>query len=154
MSLPIIVLDANILIRAILGNKVRNYLINFNDSIDFFTPDICIEDTEKYLPILFEKRNLPYKLPLEIFLNIKKLLKIIDANIYQECDREAKRRMKNRDIKDWPIVATALLFNCPIWTEDKDFFGVGVPLWTTDRIHLFFDSIYENTQSTLLVEET
>lgn len=46
--------------------------------------------------------------------------------------------MKNHDINDWPVVATALTLNCPIWTEDKDFFGSGLPVWTTDRIHLFF----------------
>ena len=45
--------------------------------------------------------------------------------------------MKHRDLDDWPIVATALTLDCPIWTEDKDFFGSGMPTWTTDRIHLF-----------------
>ena len=52
--------------------------------------------------------------------------------------------MKNRNIQDWPVVATALLFNCPIWTEDKDFFGVGIPTWTTDRIHIFFESLNQD----------
>ncbi|WP_455227346.1 PIN domain-containing protein [Lautropia mirabilis] len=26
---------------------------------------------------------------------------------------------------------------CPIWTEDQDFFGTGVPTWTTDRVELY-----------------
>ncbi len=30
-----------------------------------------------------------------------------------------------------------LVLDCPIWTEDSDFFGTGVATWTTDRIHLF-----------------
>jgi len=50
---------------------------------------------------------------------------------------ETKARIKERDIKDWPVVATALTFNCSIWTEDQDFFGTGIATWTTDRIHLF-----------------
>lgn len=39
--------------------------------------------------------------------------------------------------EDWPVLACALTRNCPIWTEDQDFFGAGVPTWTTDRIELF-----------------
>lgn len=38
-------------------------------------------------------------------------------------------------------MATALILNSPIWTEDQDFFGSGISIWTTDRIHLFFKSL-------------
>ena len=41
---------------------------------------------------------------------------------------------------NWPILAVALLLNCPIWTEDQDFFGVGVATWTTANIGLFLES--------------
>jgi hypothetical protein len=35
------------------------------------------------------------------------------------------------------IIAASLLLDCPIWTEDQDFFGSGVATWTTDRIKLY-----------------
>lgn len=41
------------------------------------------------------------------------------------------------DEEDWPIVATALLLKCPVWTEDRDFFGSGIPTWTTETIDLY-----------------
>lgn len=138
MSSLCLVLDANIIIRAVLGNKVRNYLINNNEHVDFFTPDVCIEDAKKYLPIIFEKRNLSPTISLEVLSHIKNFLHIIDHDIYQERIIEAQQRMNKKDLDDWPVVATALSFNCPIWTEDRDFFGVGLPTWTTDRIHIFF----------------
>ncbi len=147
MSSPILVLDANIIIRAVLGNKVREYLIKHCETVDFFTPDVCVEDAEKYLPLIFKKRGISATLPLQIFSHVKTLLQIIDHSIYQERSREAQQRMKNRDLRDWEPVATALLFNCPIWTEDKDFFGVGVPTWTTDQIHVFFNSLVAITES-------
>jgi len=53
MSPHILILDANIIIRAVLGNKVRQLLINFSNSVEFFTPDVCVEDAEKYLPLIF-----------------------------------------------------------------------------------------------------
>lgn len=57
-----LVLDANILIRAVLGEKVKNLIIANHHKTKFFTPDICRADAKKYLPILLKKRNLPYEL--------------------------------------------------------------------------------------------
>ena len=45
--------------------------------------------------------------------------------------------MISRDIEDWPVVATSLLLDCPVWTEDQDFFGSGLATWTTNRIELY-----------------
>lgn len=141
MSSLILVLDANIIIRSVLGNKVRNFLIEYNEQIDFLTPDLCVDDAEEYLPAIFKKNNLPVDASLEVLNYVKTLFQVIDHDIYQERIIEAQKRMRNKDLDDWPVVATALLFNCPIWTEDKDFFGVGIPTWTTDQIHIFFNSI-------------
>lgn len=49
-------------------------------------------------------------------------------------------RIESRDAADWPVVALALLLDCPIWTEDQDFFGTAIATWTTDRIELFLDA--------------
>jgi predicted nucleic acid-binding protein len=38
----------------------------------------------------------------------------------------ALQRIGVRDPDDWPIIAAVLTLNCPFWTGDKDFFGVGV----------------------------
>jgi predicted nucleic acid-binding protein len=138
---PILVLDANILIRATLGNKVKKFLVDFNGIVEFFTPDSCVEEIQKYLPLLFEKRNMPPDLAFEVFDSLLNFIQVIDEGFYKEHEIEAQKRIRDRDPRDWPVVATALLFNCPIWTEDKDFFGLGIPLWTTDRIHLYFDSM-------------
>lgn len=135
----VLVLDANIIVRAVLGEKVRNCLLMHSELVDFFTPDVCINDAEKYLPGIFEKRSIPFSIAMDVFEHIKKILQVIDKSIYEERISEAQQRMKTRDLDDWPVAATALLFNCPIWTEDKDFFGVDIPVWTTDRIHLFFN---------------
>ena len=43
----------------------------------------------------------------------------------------------SRDASDWPIVATALLLDSPIWTEDRDFFGAGIATWTSNKIELY-----------------
>lgn len=133
----IIVLDANILIRAVLGKKVRGILEQYVSTTQFVTPDICYQDARKYLPPLFEKRNLPVQNALDVLEKLNCLVESIDANLYCLYEEEAKQRIAIRDIDDWPIVALSLMLDCPIWTEDADFFGAGVATWTSDRIHLY-----------------
>lgn len=48
----------------------------------------------------------------------------------------AARRRVPRDPNDAPTVAAALALDCGIWTADHDFFGCGVPVWTTETLLL------------------
>ena len=132
-----IVIDANILIRAVLGKKVRGTIQTFAPTTRFFTPDLCYDDAVKYLPILFAKRNLPSEDALDVLANLTCLIQIVDNSLYSLYEAEAKQRIAVRDINDWSIVAVSLMLDCPIWTEDRDFFGTGVATWTSDRIHLY-----------------
>jgi predicted nucleic acid-binding protein len=132
-----IVLDANILIRAVLGKKARQIIQDFAPTTQFFTPDLCCEDAFKYLPILFEKRNLPAEDALSVLNSLMNLINVVDTSMYSLYEDEAKQRIAVRDINDWSIVATALLLDCPIWTEDNDFFGSGIATWTSDRVNLY-----------------
>ena len=50
---------------------------------------------------------------------------------------EARARIAVRDPDDWPTLAAALLLECPIWTEDRDFFGSGVATWTTATVERY-----------------
>lgn len=43
-----LVLDANILLRAILGTKVLSLLETHEDSVFFYSPDVCFDDARKY----------------------------------------------------------------------------------------------------------
>jgi predicted nucleic acid-binding protein len=61
----------------------------------------------------------------------------VDRSFYEEFEERARARISRRDVNDWPVVATALLFNAPIWTEDKDFFGIGIATWTSNGVELY-----------------
>lgn len=52
-----LVLDANILIRAVLGNQVRPILERYTDSVSFFVPDSAYLKAEAHLAVLVEKRG-------------------------------------------------------------------------------------------------
>ena len=80
-----LVLDANILIRAVLGVRVRSLIEAHCERVAFFVASESLEEAEKYLG----------------------------------------------------EIAAALLLECPIWTEDRDFFGSGVATWTTATVERY-----------------
>jgi predicted nucleic acid-binding protein len=56
-----IVLDANILIRGVLGRRVRELIESYApQGVRFLTPEVAFADAEKYLPPLLKKRGKPY----------------------------------------------------------------------------------------------
>ena len=51
-----LVLDANILIRAVFGRRVREILEFYENVASFCSPDVCFQDARKYIPDLSERR--------------------------------------------------------------------------------------------------
>jgi predicted nucleic acid-binding protein len=68
---------------------------------------------------------------------IAQLVQTVEAEAYASFETVARERIDKRDENDWPVLAAALVFGCPIWTEDTDFFGCGLATWTTDRVELY-----------------
>ena len=132
-----LVLDANILLRAVFGVRVRALLESYEDSTRFFTPDICFEDAEKYLEVISAARSLDVTAGRRVLSELMGLVEIVDRSLYEEHEATARERIRSRDIDDWPIAATSLLLDCPIWTEDHDFFGSGIAIWTTANVELY-----------------
>jgi predicted nucleic acid-binding protein len=133
-----LVLDANILVRAVFGVQVLRLLESYEDRIAFCSPDVCFEDARKYIPRISSRRNLDAATGLTLLDQIAHIVEVVDRSLYGEFETVARARISSRDPDDWPIVATALLLGVPIWTEDRDFFGAGVATWTSDRIELYF----------------
>ena len=57
MQRKALVLDANILIRAVLGQRVRRILEAHADSISFFLPEAGYAEAEEHLAALIVKRG-------------------------------------------------------------------------------------------------
>jgi len=132
-----IVLDANILIRAMLGVKVGGLLAKYAESVEFCAPSIAFEDAEANLPSIMDKRGIgPEQLALGLDA-VRLLVEELPAEVTDPMQAKALQRIGRRDPDDWPIAAAALILDCPIWTEDKDFFGAGIPTWTSDLVEIY-----------------
>jgi predicted nucleic acid-binding protein len=108
--------------------------------VRFYAPDVAFADAEKYLPALLTKRGKP-DTDLRASLDyLQQLIEPVGPETYGIFEDEARQRLRGRDEDDWPILATALALTCPVWTEDTDFFGTGVAIWTTSRVEIFLRS--------------
>jgi predicted nucleic acid-binding protein len=132
-----IVLDANILIRAVLGRRVRELIDAYAvRGVRFFAPDVAFSDAEKYLPPLLEKRGKPKDIS-EAIGYLREIIEPVTPEIYAAFESGARLRLRGRDEDDWTVLASALALACGVWTEDADFFGTGIAVWTTSRIEIF-----------------
>ena len=131
-----VILDANILIRAVLGKRVREILETHSARVRFFAPDTAFAEAREHLPGILLKRGIDPEAAITVLAELAVLIGCIDGEIYARFEIPARQRLQKRDEEDWPVLATALALECPIWTEDADFFGAGVATWTTDRVEL------------------
>jgi len=138
MSSKAIVLDANILIRAELGRRVRELIFDNAVMVKFFAPDVAYVDARKYLPALLNKRGVDGTAAMLVLDRLEGVVQPIDVELYEGMQQQALQRIAVRDADDWPVLACAMTLSCPVWTEDTDFFGTRVPTWTSDRIALYF----------------
>ncbi len=137
MQRKALVLDANILIRAVLGQRVRRIFEVHADTISLFLPEAAYAEAAEHLATLIVKRGGDPSKALFALKAMAALVTMIGEDLYGDFEDEARKRLGVRDPEDWPILAAALALNCPIWTEDTDFFGCGVATWTSSSIDIF-----------------
>ncbi|MFT0532916.1 MULTISPECIES: PIN domain-containing protein [Castellaniella] len=137
MQARTIVLDANILIRTILGTRARQLILDHAMAARFFAPDVAYADARTYLPALLQRRGIPEGPLMEVLDRLEAVVRPLTAEIYAPYRDRALDRIATRDANDWPILACAMALDCPIWTEDADFFGTGVATWTSDRVAIY-----------------
>jgi predicted nucleic acid-binding protein len=135
-----IVLDANVLMRAVLGKRARQLIIEHAGHVAFYTPQIAYDDARRHLPTVFTKRGWNAEqlaAALTVLDSLEPVVHAVEEDFYAARRSAALARIEQRDPDDWPFLAVALLLDCPVWTEDNDFFGTGVPIWTTDRVAIY-----------------
>jgi predicted nucleic acid-binding protein len=145
-----IVLDANILVRAVLGTRVSELLAAHAAQATFLAPDIAFDEAREHLPTVLAKRGKSaeaIQVALEKLETLAHVIVPVPTESYLPFKDRALARIGPRDPDDWPVLACALAANCPIWTEDTDFFGAGVATWTTASIELFFTESDQGSQN-------
>jgi predicted nucleic acid-binding protein len=132
-----LVIDANILIRAVLGVRVRELIAGYCESVAFYVAESNVEEAIECLAELAPRRGIPDDIWRAALTTIMAAVQIIPQVELVAAEQEAVARIGRRDPEDWPAVAGAIQFDCPVWTEDEDFFGSGVATWTTSTVEIY-----------------
>lgn len=120
-----------------LGQRVRQLLLEHAATVKFFSPDVACADARKYLPTLLEKRGVNSAAALRVLDTLEASVRPLEFDLYAGLQHQALQRIAMRDADEWPVLACAMTLGCPVWTEDADFFGTGVVTWTSDRVALY-----------------
>lgn len=130
--------------RDVLGRRVRELIESYTpQAVRFLTPEVAFADAEKYLPPLLKKRGKPCDISAAVGY-LREIIEPVSAEIYAAFESEARLRLRGRDEDDWPVLASALALAYGVWTEDGDFFGTGIAVWTTSRIEIFLEGTGED----------
>ena len=82
-----IALDANILIRAVLGKRVRSLLEKYEDSAEFYAPDVCFEQAREHLPAILESQGINPQLGIAVLQEIELLVQPVAARCTKNTSR-------------------------------------------------------------------
>jgi predicted nucleic acid-binding protein len=133
-----LVIDANIVLRAIFGKQASQILSKF-EGAEFYTPEHCLKEARKNLPAIAKRKQVDPASAVQLLDRLLEegMVLQVDHSSYDLLKNRAVPRTAKHDPTDWPVIAVALLLNSPIWTEDRDFFGTGIATWTTDRVEIY-----------------
>lgn len=140
--------DANPLLSAIIGGQTRTVFLN-TPKTTFYTTLFNYKEVEKYIPILSTKRKIPIEDLYFVFSMLP--LSVCDEDFYKNKIKQAKRMIEKRDPADvhpalqkargvnlipesWcgvHLFALGLKLGCPVWSNDKDFKGLGIEVYST-----------------------
>lgn len=141
-ALKPLVVDAMVLISAVMGSGTRKVLQVLVGKVALFAPEEAYAEAAEHLPNIFAKRGASAEqtaLVMEALETLKKVIPPYPSDAYVHLKEMAQRRIP-QDPEDWPCVALALHLNaCPIWTRDTDYFGCGLPVWTNRTVELYLE---------------
>ena len=133
-----LILDTNILIRAVFGRRVPQLFETYQETAAFYAPDRCMEEASRNVSAIARSRSFdPDQSMADLIRIVQTFVNLVDRSLYEEFEERARARIASRDADDWPVVATAMLIDAPIWTEDMDFFGIGIATWTSNNVELY-----------------
>ncbi|MFQ6041596.1 MAG: PIN domain-containing protein [Candidatus Poribacteria bacterium] len=125
--LLVIVVDANILISALLGGKPHRLL--FDSRCHFITTERTTWEVKRYLPFLSRRLGLA---ELELLLVLESFpITAYQERYYAHKLPQARELIVTRDRKDVDILALALVTGAPLWSQDRDFEHIQEIIWVT-----------------------
>ena len=111
------VIDANILISALISAAGKTYDLIFNERIKLFSPEFLLEEFEKHKNEILKKSGLSDS-DFKLFLSlISSEIGFVSKSEFEKFISEASEITPDPD--DTEYVALAMKLKCSIWSNDK-----------------------------------
>lgn len=128
----LLVVDANVLVRMVVGRMAAGQAKAAIDrGAALLTTVAQLDEAAGVLHGKFDFE--PEEIVAEL-LAATDVMSVTDLEGYQWQEVEARERLPGHAGKDWHVLATALAFDGSIWSDDRDFFGTGVAVWSSVNI--------------------
>ena len=112
-----LIIDANVLMSALIATKGKTYDLIFNDSIKLFSPEYLLDEFEKHKEEILSKSGLSES-DFGLFLSlISSQIELIQYSEFEMFIPKAKELTPDPD--DTEYFALALKLKCAIWSNDK-----------------------------------
>lgn len=123
--------DANVLLAAVIGGRAR-LILSHPQITEIFTTESIIGEVQEYAPLLGAKKRLRADL---LLLTVAALpVTVVGSREYAKSMPEAIKRIGRRDRDDADLLGLSLHFEVPIWSNDRDFEGVAMKVFTTETL--------------------
>ncbi|KPF60089.1 hypothetical protein IP88_16250 [alpha proteobacterium AAP81b] len=126
-----LLIDTNVLVRCCLGRASRHVEALRYRGIDLAT---TAHNVDELIDRLANKFLLAADMIDQRVQRVLDPIEIVGPEQYAHMRTVAGSRLRAGGQSDWPALAAALAVEGPIWSEDVDFFGVGVPVWCTANL--------------------
>ena len=136
-----LVVDASAVLRQLLSRRAHRLLLH--PDLDLLTTEHVVEEIERNLGRRVDTMVTQGRLTesegrdlVNAAGNVlTSTLTVVPISLYGEKEAEARLRLEPHcQDRDWPSVALCLLMGADgdgIWTEDRDYWGCGCPVWST-----------------------
>jgi len=122
--------DANVLLSAVLGHAALRVFTQTDVSV--LTTQGVLQEVREYLPLVAKRYDI---LPQALEGQLRLLaVRECEPNEYASKLESAKRAIARRDPHDVELLALAMAFGIPVWSNDSDFKDAGVEWHTTARL--------------------
>jgi len=128
-----LVIDANILMSALIATEGKTYDLIFNERIKLVSVDKLLRELEKHTPEILEKSGL-LEYDFGVFASL--IFSKIEFVPYDELKKLLSEAEKiSPDQNDTEYFALALKLNCAIWSNDKKLKQQDkVKIYSTDEV--------------------
>ncbi len=125
---PRLVLDANVMVSALVGTSFPVLLRLFESGVVLMAPVQQLAETRH---TMLEKMRLSSDWVDGQMDRLNTVVIPIHPALLEQHRERAQRRLHARGQPDWPVLAATYATRAAAWSHDKDLFGTGAAVWST-----------------------